>query len=174
MPTSRPNPVGSSCEVRVDPGSNLPRARARRQQEQSSSYASLAARSIHRDGELVTTMRARYPNRLVGFQGYAHLNSAGGAQEHSLFKISIHPGAGLNRIVVSVIGSSASIACQDWVSFGHREDRQKKQGEIALLSLTPKIREESASSATLSFERATFRVTPDRPDTKHQEHCDSS
>jgi hypothetical protein len=101
-------------------------------------------------------MRARYPNRLVGFQGYAHLAGAGGAQEHSLFKIGIHSGAGLTGIEVSVIGSSASITCQDWVSFGHWEDRQKKQGEIAMLSLAPKIREESASSATLSFELAAF------------------
>jgi hypothetical protein len=119
-------------------------------------------------------MRARYPNRLVGFQGYAHLAGAGGAQKHSLFKINIHSGTGLTWIEVGVIGSSASITCQDWVSFGHREDRQKKQGEIALLSLAAKIREESASSATLSFERAAFHVTPDRPDIKHQEHCDSS
>jgi len=72
-----------------------------------------------------------------------------------------------------VMGSSASITCQDWVSFGHWEDRQKKQGEIALLSLPPKIREESASSATLSFEHA-VHVTPDRPNTKHRGHCDSS
>jgi hypothetical protein len=119
-------------------------------------------------------MRARYPNRLVGFQGYAHLAGAGWAQEHSLFKISIHAGAGLLRIVVGVIRSSASITCQDRVSFGQWEGRQKKQGEIALLSLAPKIREEPASSARLSFERAAFHVTPDRPDTKHQEHCDSS
>ena len=118
-------------------------------------------------------MRAGYPNGLVGFQGYTHLACAGGAHEHSLFKISIHAGAGLTLIVVGAIGSSASITCQDWVSFGHREDRQKKQGEIALLSLAAKIREESASSATLSFERAAFHVTPDCPDTKHQEHCDS-
>lgn len=119
-------------------------------------------------------MRAGYPDRLVGFQGYTHLACAGGAHEHSLFKISIHAGAGLTLIVVGVIGSSASITCQDRVSFGHWEDRQKKQGEIALLSLAPKIREESASSATLSFERAAFHVASDRPDTKHQEHCDSS
>jgi hypothetical protein len=96
------------------------------------------------------------------------------AQEHSLFKISIHAGAGLIRIVVGVIGSSAPITCQDWVRFGHWEGRQKKHGETALLSLAPKIREESASSATLSCERAALHVTPDRPDTKHQEHCDSS
>jgi len=150
----------------VDPGSNLP--------VDNSSHLAYLARSIHRDGELVTTMRARYPNRLVGFQGYAHLVGAGGAQEHGLFKISIHSGPGLTRIEVSVIGSSASITCQDWVSFGHWEERQKKQGEIALLSLASKIREESASSATLSFERAAFYVTPDRPDTKHQEHRDPS
>ena len=72
----------------MDPGSNLP--------VDNSSHLAYLARSIHRDGELVTTMRARYPNRLVGFQGYAHLAGAGGAQEHGLFKISIHSGAGVD------------------------------------------------------------------------------